>query len=790
VPHLGNCSLSCAEGYLPTHASLFCNYGTLLPKHFDCLAECSAPSIEKATLDCDPAPLLEGTTCTIHCDAGYELLGSPQMSCEVLGFPLASSGTFVVSAVCRARECGDVSEFDPHMVQGASASPAVVGDTRWVSCHEGYRPAPGGTMSLLCAPVSDSYGSNVAWSGNASCEALADCGNVAAVNFPGVVAFDCTDQLWREGNMCTLTCAAHHQLHGSSIQCDQYGRWTGNGSCLPDSCAVPVLSENMLSACPTSLSSVPSGDTCEPTCSEGFKVSGTFRCHLGSYVEVASCWWHRLSTSWTTVVVGRLDFRVVLGEEELFAHAVQHSVSEAIGIVSSDVAILEVSVSDTWAAEEAGLASSLVEIDFEVGSPSADAETLLVQLTSETFREVFVIVLATRLPDYEIVSTTMAHAVVVNRTIEVDEYAQEEGDEVSGIIVGSVTGFCVLSIGTVVLTYVMSRRRRGRKECASTGDAKVDSDRHEVLDDNVADELCHCPPGLLHFRYDDVREACGGWQESCRMDFRTETASGTFAVHLIDFGQVVVRCIPAAHTAGRLVAQDWAEEVDLLKEVKHQADLRHPNLLQILGYSADGPEFLVVCPVMRGGSMDDAILDSPDQFPWYKRVFVVRQVISALAFLHARSLFHGNLKGSNVLLTRDRQHVRLSHAGLSMDCGAGVFATPASNGYVCEGLRSAECDVFALGVVCLVLVTSRLASDPSRPENPLLLDRQEDWLPDDHVWPPTPIVTMLLNFFDSWTHLRQTVTQEADLELLAHLVRESEQAEMEALITRFPGLSY
>ena len=162
VPHLGNCSLSCAEGYLPTHASLFCNYGTLLPKHFDCLAECSAPSIEKATLDCDPAPLLEGTTCTIHCDAGYELLGSPQMSCEVLGFPLASSGTFVVSAVCRARECGDVSEFDPHMVQGASASPAVVGDTRWVSCHEGYRPAPGGTMSLLCAPVSDSYGSNVA----------------------------------------------------------------------------------------------------------------------------------------------------------------------------------------------------------------------------------------------------------------------------------------------------------------------------------------------------------------------------------------------------------------------------------------------------------------------------------------------------------------------------------------------------------------------------------------------------------------------------------------------------
>jgi len=313
-------------------------------------------------------------------------------------------------------------------------------------------------------------------------------------------------------------------------------------------------------------------------------------------------------------------------------------------------------------------------------------------------------------------------------------------------------------------------------EVEEVEDASEVKDAKELKEDNEPEEshvkkVC----GVAHLSYGDLQPGGGGWSSDARLDKRAGDSGGTFVWDVEEFGSVVVRCF--SETC------DWVQA-----EVQRLCELEHPNLLKVLAYSADGPEVLLVTPLMRGASVDDAIMFSRKMYPWYKRVFCLQQVMHALTFLNWQGLCHGNLKGSNVLLSYDRCHACLSDSRKRQDAGSGVFDSFDS----CEGMeRALENDSFAFGILCLMLAVNEVAHNPRRhPKRPLLFDRRHDSWPDFQVWPASH-ATFLRTFSRLWTDPDpQNTTRLFSVEaenLLKPLLSEAEQEELEILMLSLPG---
>jgi len=154
------------------------------------------------------------------------------------------------------------------------------------------------------------------------------------------------------------------------------------------------------------------------------------------------------------------------------------------------------------------------------------------------------------------------------------------------------------------------------------------------------------------------------------------------------------------------------------KSVAHEArilsQLEHPNIVRVLdtGHLADGQPYLMLEYV--SGLELDAWLDGCGTMSLKRCVGVLRQVASAIDYLHAQGIVHGDIKPANIIIDpRAHDFVKLLDFGIASrenrDVRRGVMGTPA---YMAPEQARGESwgpasDVYGVAALALELLTGR-----------------------------------------------------------------------------------
>ncbi|MCD9559154.1 putative serine/threonine-protein kinase pbl26 [Datura stramonium] len=158
--------------------------------------------------------------------------------------------------------------------------------------------------------------------------------------------------------------------------------------------------------------------------------------------------------------------------------------------------------------------------------------------------------------------------------------------------------------------------------------------------------------------------------------------------------------------------------------------LNHQNLVNLIGYCADGDQRILVYEYMPMGCLADHLIDvKEDQKPldWQNRIKIASGAAQGLEYLHEKAnppIIYRDLRTNNILLDQDF-NPRLSDYGLAKFAGGGnkSHISPRVMGtygycapeYERSGELSFKSDVYSFGVVLLELITGRRAVDTTRP---------------------------------------------------------------------------
>ncbi|TVU49642.1 hypothetical protein EJB05_00963, partial [Eragrostis curvula] len=166
-------------------------------------------------------------------------------------------------------------------------------------------------------------------------------------------------------------------------------------------------------------------------------------------------------------------------------------------------------------------------------------------------------------------------------------------------------------------------------------------------------------------------------------------------------------------------------------EIHHLMRLKHPNIVQLLGYSseienifteykgkyvyAEKSEKLLCLEYLPNGSLDGHLSDESSGLDWVTRFKIVEGICSGLHYLQEEGhVTHMDLKPTNILLD-DNMVPKIAAFGLSRLFGADKTRTCTLNchgtlGYMApeyleRGMITKKLDIFSLGVIIIEITT-------------------------------------------------------------------------------------
>ncbi|BFI24607.1 hypothetical protein AXG93_154s1820 [Marchantia polymorpha subsp. ruderalis] len=300
--------------------------------------------------------------------------------------------------------------------------------------------------------------------------------------------------------------------------------------------------------------------------------------------------------------------------------------------------------------------------------------------------------------------------------------ADDKADSVNrvGLVVGVVVGIAVVIAALGLFWRKRTIWHKLRPLNSSTG--SKDSDFASVND--LSDLEAGAPH---HYAYKDLSAA-------------THSFNSKYVVGEGGFGTVYKGVLkdtgsPVAIKRLSQYARQGARE--FMAEVKIISQLRHRNLVQLLGWCLEKDELILVYEFMPNGDLDDLIYaDKPKcDLTWKQRYNILCGVATALVYLHEeweQRVVHRDVKTSNVMLD-SALNARLGDFGLARlsahSQAPQTTLVAGTLGYLApefslSGKATDKTDVYAFGVVALEVTCARR---PLAPDLVLV-----DWVWDLH----------------------------------------------------------
>ncbi|KAG6509374.1 hypothetical protein ZIOFF_027361 [Zingiber officinale] len=152
--------------------------------------------------------------------------------------------------------------------------------------------------------------------------------------------------------------------------------------------------------------------------------------------------------------------------------------------------------------------------------------------------------------------------------------------------------------------------------------------------------------------------------------------------------------------------REWLTEVNFLGQ------LRHPNLVKLIGYCCEDDHRLLVYEFMFRGSLENHLFrKTAAPLSWATRMSIAFGAAKGLAFLHNAEKPDYTAKLSDFGLAKAGPEGDETHVSTRV-MGTYGYAAPE---YVMTGHLTARSDVYSFGVVLLELLTGRRSVDKARP---------------------------------------------------------------------------
>ncbi|KAL6998414.1 non-specific serine,threonine protein kinase [Sarracenia purpurea var. burkii] len=226
------------------------------------------------------------------------------------------------------------------------------------------------------------------------------------------------------------------------------------------------------------------------------------------------------------------------------------------------------------------------------------------------------------------------------------------------------------------------------------------------------------------FSYNSLRSATRDFHPSNRI------GGGGFGVVyrgiLRDGTLAAIKCLSAESKQG---TNEFLTEVNMI------SNIRHPNLVELIGCCVEGSHRILVYEYLENNSLANALLGSKGNrfaLDWPHRAAICMGVASGLAFLHEETkphIVHRDIKASNILLDGDF-HPKIGDFGLAKlfpdnvthistrVAGTVGYLAPE---YALFGQLTKKADVYSFGVLVLETISGRSSSKAAFGDDLLVL---------------------------------------------------------------------
>ncbi|KAL2658088.1 hypothetical protein GLYMA_03G003300v4 [Glycine max] len=275
-------------------------------------------------------------------------------------------------------------------------------------------------------------------------------------------------------------------------------------------------------------------------------------------------------------------------------------------------------------------------------------------------------------------------------------YVEEEENDSVKLLLCFVTALGGIEVACIFLVWCFSFRNKNRKLHSG-----VDEPGYVLAAATV----------FRKFSYSELKKATKGFSEAIGRG-----GGGTVYKGVLSDSRVVA--IKRLHQVANQGESEFLAEVSIIGR------LNHMNLIDMLGYCAEGKYRLLVYEYMDNGSLAQNLSSSLNALDWSKRYNIALGTAKGLAYLHEECLewiLHCDIKPQNILLDSDykpkvadfglckllNRNSNLDNSSFSRIRGTRGYMAPE---WVFNLPITSKVDVYSYGIVVLEMITGRSAT--------------------------------------------------------------------------------